>query len=84
MFKNITSNLLNMVMQSSSQSCPKEMRNPLVMLLNTSADCALVESLLEIFKVAHKSVLMTLPLSNCTVRPDVVRTIYYQCGRDSG
>ena len=62
-FKKITSNLVKMVMQSSSQSCPMEIREPVVMSLKTWGDCALGESLLDIFKLARKSGLMTLPLA---------------------
>ena len=35
-----------------------DMREPVVMLLKTWADCALEESLFDISKVARKSVLM--------------------------
>ena len=45
-----TSNLVKMVMQSSSKSFPIEMREPVVMSLKTWVDCALEESLFEIFK----------------------------------
>ena len=57
-FKIFASNLVKMAMQSSSQSCPMEMRNPVVMLLKTWVDCALEESLFGSFKVDRKSGLM--------------------------
>ena len=53
-----------MVMQLSLQSCPMEIRDPVVMLLKTWADCALEESLFDIFKVACKLGLMIFPLAN--------------------
>ena len=40
-FNIFTSNLVKMETQSSSQSCPMEMREPVVMSLKTWADCAL-------------------------------------------
>ena len=83
-FKKVTSNLVNMVIQSSLQSFPMEIRKPAVMSLKTWVDCALGESLLDIFKVARKSGLTPLPLAIWTVGPDVVRTMWEQCGRVSG
>ena len=62
-FKIFTSNLVKMAMQLSSQSFPMEMREPVVMLLKAWADCALGEILFDIFKVARKSGLTTLPLA---------------------
>ena len=62
-FKMFTSNLVKMAMQSSSQSCPMDMRESVVMSLKTGVDCALEESLFGIFKVARKSGLMVLPLA---------------------
>ena len=53
-FKHFTSNLVNIAMQSSSQSCFMDMRELVAMSLKTWADCALEESLFEIFKVARK------------------------------
>ena len=40
-----------------------EMREPVAMSLNTWADCTSEESFIEIFKVAHKLGLMTLPVA---------------------
>ena len=62
-FKIFTSNLVNMAMQLSSQICPMEMRDTVVMSTKTWADCALKESLFEMFKVDCKSVLMMLLLA---------------------
>ena len=61
-FKIFTSNLVKMTMQSSSQSCPMKMREPVVMLLKKWADCALEESFIDILKVDRKSGLMIFPL----------------------
>ena len=80
----LMSNLVNMVMQSVLQSCLMEMRDPVSRLLKTWEDCALGESLIDIFKVACKSGLMTLPLAPWTVGPDVMCTMWEQCGRASG
>ena len=82
-FKISTSNLVKMAMQSSPKSCPMEMREPVVISLKTWADCALGESLFEIFKVDRKLGLMTLPLSTWTVGSDVVSMIWEQCSRAS-
>ena len=46
--KTLTSNFVKMAIQSSSQGCPMEMREPVVMLLKTWEDCALGESLFDI------------------------------------
>ena len=73
-----------MAIQSSSQSFPMEMRKPLVRSLKTWADCALGEILVDIFKVARRFGLMTLPLATWTVGPDVVCTMWDQCVRESG
>ena len=73
-----------MAMQSSSIHFPMEMREPVVMSLKMWADCALGESLLDTFKVDRKSGLMTLLLATWTVGPDVVRTMWEQCGRAYG
>ena len=62
-FKTLTSNLVKIAMQSPSQFFTMEMREPVVKLLKTWADCALGESLFDIFKVACKSVFMTFPLA---------------------
>ena len=62
-FKIITSHLVKMAMQSSSQSFPMDIREPVVGLLKTWADCALGERLLDILRVTHKSGFMTLPLA---------------------
>ena len=48
--KLFTSNLVKMEMQLSSQSCPMEMREPVVMSLKTWADFALEESLFDFFR----------------------------------
>ena len=40
-FKILTSKLVNMAMQSSSESSPMDVRGSVVMLLKTWADCAL-------------------------------------------
>ena len=61
-----------------------EMREPVVRSLKTWEDFALGESLLEIFKVARRFGLMTLPLATWNVGTDVVRMIWDQCGRASG
>ena len=57
-FNIFTSNLVKMAMQSSTQSCPLDMREPVVMLFKTWTDCALEEILFGSFKVAHKSGVM--------------------------
>ena len=62
-FKIFRSNLENMAMQLSLQICPMDMRKPVVMFLKTWSDCALGESLFDIFKVACKSSLMKFPLA---------------------
>ena len=62
-FKIFTSNLVKVAMQLSSQICPMEMREPVVMSLKTWEDCALVERLFSSFKVDHKSGLMIFPLA---------------------
>ena len=62
-FKIITSNLVKMAMQLSLQNCPMDTREPVVMLLMAWADCALEESLFDVFKVARKSGLMIFPLA---------------------
>ena len=49
-------------MQLSLQNFPTEIRYPVVMSLKTWADYALVESLLESFKVVHKAGLMIFPV----------------------
>ena len=59
-------------------------RETVVSPLKSWADCALGESLVDIFKVACKSGSMTLPLSTWTVGPDMVCTMLEQCGRSSG
>ena len=74
-FNCLTSNLVNLAMQLSSQSCNMDMRDPVARSLKMWAYCALGESLLDIFKVARKSGLMTLPLDTCNVGLDVVRTM---------
>ena len=79
-----TLNLVKMAMQSSSQSCPMEMREPVVRSSKTWADCALEESSVDNFKVARRFGLMTLPLATWTVGPDVVCAMCEQCGRASG
>ena len=58
-----TSNLVKMATQFSSQSCPMEMRESVVISLKTWVDCALEESLFDICKVAHKAGLMMFPLA---------------------
>ena len=62
-FKIFMSNLVKMAMQSSSKSCPMEMREPVVMLLKTWEDYALEESLFDSLKVACKSGLMIFLLA---------------------
>ena len=62
-FKIFASKLVKMVMQSSLQSCLKEMREPVVLLLTTWEDFTLEESLFDIFKVALKSGLVILLLA---------------------
>ena len=56
----------------------------MVSSLKTWADCALGEILVDIFKVARRFGLMTLPLATWTVGPDVVCTMWDQCVRESG
>ena len=53
-FKMFTSYLVNMETQSSSQSLPMDMSELVVISLKTWSDCALVESLLESYRVALK------------------------------
>ena len=62
-FKIFTSNLVKMAMQSSYQSCPMEMREPVVMSLKTWANCTLKEGLFDSFKVARRSGLMVFLLA---------------------
>ena len=62
-FKIFTLNLVKMATQSSSQSCPMDMSELVVMSLKTWTDCALEESLLESFKVALNSGLMMFSLA---------------------
>ena len=62
-FKIFTSNLVKTAMQFSLQSCPMEMRKPVVVPLKTWADCALEESLFVSFKVDRTSGLMIFPLA---------------------
>ena len=57
-FKIFTSNLVNMATQSSFQSCPMDMNEPVVMLLKKWADRALEDILLESCKEALKTILM--------------------------
>ena len=52
-----------MAVQLSSQSCPMDMSEPVVMLLKTWADCDLEESLLESCKLALKAGLMMFLLA---------------------
>ena len=54
---------LKMVTQSSSQSFPMDMSEPVVMSLKTWADCATEESFLKSCKVALKAGLMMLTLA---------------------
>ena len=70
-----------MEIQSSSKSCPMEMRDPVVRSLKTWADCALGESLVDMFKVDCRFVLMALPFATCTVGPDLVCKMWAHCGR---
>ena len=58
-----TSNLVKMAMKLSSQSCPMDMREPVVMMLKTWADFALEESLFDILKVPRKAGLMIFLLA---------------------
>ena len=60
----------------SSQSFPMERREPVVRLLKTWADCNLGKVLVDIFKVAHRFGLMTLPLATWTVGPYMVCTMW--------
>ena len=83
-FNIFKSNMVKMAMQSSSQSGPMDMREPVVMSLKTWANCALEESLFDIFKVARKSVLMILSLTTLNVGPGVVGVIWEQCGKAYG
>ena len=62
-FKIFTSNLVKIATQSSSQSSPMDMSEPVVMLLKTWEDCDLEESLLESCKVALKYGLMMFLLA---------------------
>ena len=63
-FNIFTSNFVKMATQSSSQSCPMDMSEQVVMSLKTWANCALEEILLEICKVDLKASLMMLLLEN--------------------
>ena len=49
-FKIFISNLVKMATQSSSQSCPMDMSDPVVMSFKTWADCALEEVCLEVVR----------------------------------
>ena len=80
----IKSNLVKITMHFSSQIFPMEMREPVVGLLKTWVYCALGESLVDIFKVDRRSRLMMLLLATWTVGPDMVRTMWEQCGKASG
>ena len=62
-FKIFTPNLVKMVMQLSSQICPVEMREPMLMSLKTWAECALEESLFDLFEVDRKLGLMIFLLA---------------------
>ena len=62
-FNIFTSNFVKMAMQSSSQSCPVDMKELVVNSLKTWANFALEESLFDIFKVASKLGLVTFPLA---------------------
>ena len=62
-FNIFTSNLEKMAKQSSSQSCPMDMSESVVMSLKTWADCDLEKCLLKICKVAVKAGLMMFPLA---------------------
>ena len=62
-FNIFTSYLVKMSMQSSSQSCSMEMREPMMVFLKMWADFFLEESLFDIFKVAHKLGLMMFPFA---------------------
>ena len=62
-FKIFTSNLVKMATQSSSQSCPMDMSEPVGISLKTWADCALEESFLKSCKVAIKAGLIMFPLA---------------------
>ena len=62
-FNIFTSNLVKIVMQFSSKRFPMEMRESVVMPLKTWADCALEESLFDIFKVARKLGLVISPMA---------------------
>ena len=83
-FKMFTSNLVKMARQFSSQSFTMDMREPVVMLLKTWADCALVEILFDSFKVACKSGLMIFLSATQTVGKDVVCVMWEQCGKALG
>ena len=59
-------------MQSSLQSFPVEIREPVVRSLKTWADFDLGESLVENFKVTHRFGLMKFLLATWNVGPEVV------------
>ena len=52
-----------MVTQSSSQICPMDNSEPVVMSLKTLEECALEESFFESCKVTLKASLMIFPLA---------------------
>ena len=62
-FNILTSNLVKMATHLSSQSCPMEMREPVVMSLKTCADYASEESLFDSCKVARTASLMMFLLN---------------------
>ena len=71
-------------MQSSLQSFPVEIREPVVRSLKTWADFALGGSLVDIFNVARRFGLMVLTFATCNLGIDVVCTMCDQCGRAPG
>ena len=78
------SNLVKTATQLSSQICPMEMREPMVRSLKMWSYFALWEILVDIFNVARRFCLMTVPFATRIVGPDVMCTMWEQCGRGSG
>ena len=80
----LQSNLVKIAMQLSSQSCPLDIREPVVRSFKTMEDCALGESLVDIFNVDSIFGLLMLPFATCTLVPYVVCTMWEQCSRAYG
>ena len=62
-FKIFTSNLVKIAMQLSSQRCPMEMREPVVMSWRRGRIALWKEFFFDLFKMARKFGFMILPLA---------------------